>query len=134
VKTAAPGAVAGGAAGGAVEETPTSAQNPLADLTNILQQTGDDVTTVQPVPLTFMPYFFVPGQWAPPQGATSGTAPPAGGGAGAATAQKPKGTVFLPGPDPGGSMLFEKNQLISVIMVPVTDLFPLSKASNSNNT
>jgi hypothetical protein len=47
---------------------------------------------------------------------------------------KQKGTVFLPGPDPGGSMLYENNQLISVIRVPVTDLFPLAKPSNSTNT
>ena len=78
---------------------------------------------LQPVPLTYMPYFFVPDQWPQQQGVTSGTAPP-----------KPKGTVFLPAPTPGGSMLFEKNQLISVIMVPVTTLFPLAKATNSTNT
>ncbi|HXB95471.1 MAG TPA: hypothetical protein VNU70_09945, partial [Puia sp.] len=104
-------------------------------LVNIVQQTGDTVTTLEPVPLTYMPYFFAPNQFEGETGTTSGTAPPAaGGGAGAATAQKPKGTVFLPAPDPGGSMDFENNQLTSVVLVPVTDLFPLPDATNSNNT
>jgi hypothetical protein len=99
------------------------------------------------VPLTYMPYFFVPNQFAPATGATSGTAPPAGGtapaggttpaaGTGPApAAAKAKGTVYLPGPEPGGSMAYANNQLSSVILVPVSTLFPLKKqtASSTNS-
>jgi hypothetical protein len=89
-------------------------------LNNILVANGkDQLSTPLPVPLTYMPYFFVPNQWANVPGTASGTAPPA---AGSATA---KGTVYLPAPDPGGTMDFSNNQLSSLILVPVSPLFPL---------
>jgi hypothetical protein len=158
---------------GAAIQAPTS-------LNNILVAAGKQLVTIQPVPLTYMPYFFVPNQWAPATGATSGTAPPAsaggtapagvnsaaagaaapGGGtsptSGAAAAgsgnaatagqpaagagnapppAKPKGTVYLPGPEPGGSMAFANNQLSSVILVPVSTLFPLqTQTASSTNS
>ena len=177
------GAVGGGAAGGPTGPVPSGSgaadsSSPVPDLTDILQPTDNTLTTLQPVPLTYMPYFFKPKQFAPPPEETSGTAPPApkggtappakgtsppgkgvapaakgtapaakgvapaakGAAPPASTAAPPaKGTIFLPGPgpDPGSSLLFDtknKNQLISVISVPETDLFPLADASNSNKT
>jgi len=81
-----------------------------ANLTNILVAgpAANQLSTVLPVPLTYMPYFFVPNQWA--------NAPPPAG---------TKGTVYLPAPDPGGTMDLSNNQLSSLILVPVSPLFPL---------
>ena len=103
-----------------------------ASLTNILvaAPAGNQLSTVLPVPLTYMPYFFVPNQWA--------NAPPAAGGAGAgavgaggAAAPAAKGTVYLPAPDPGGTMDLSNNQLSSLILVPVSPLFPLPQAAQA---
>ena len=107
-------------------------------LTNILVVNGGQLSTILPVPLTYMPYFFVPNQWAnaPPAGASGGAATGASGAAAGATgaaggtpaagaAAVGKGTVYLPAPDPGGSMDLSNNQLSSLILVPVSPLFPL---------
>jgi hypothetical protein len=116
---------------------------PGTSLTNILQQTGTDLTTVQPVPLTYMPYFFVPNQWPPADDAAGGTAAGTGTGvaasgaasggtaaSGGATSPTPgAATVYLPGPYPGGSMDFVSNQLLSLIQVPQSTLFPVAATS-----
>jgi hypothetical protein len=89
-----------------------------SSLTNILVQSGNDLVTVQPVPLTYMPYFFISNQW-PTQGNPPG----------------PPGTVYLPGPGPDGPMQSDPtpnpNRLSSVILVPLSTLFTASTPSTT---
>jgi hypothetical protein len=118
---------------------------PATSMANILQQTGNDWTTLRPVPLTYMPYFFVPNQWAQTAAATGtaaaataatagtkataakATAPASTAATGTAPATAPaaKATVYLPAPDPDGSLDLGGNQLFSLILVPQSTLFPV---------
>jgi len=76
---------------------------PTGDLTNFLQQSGSQLTTLTPVPLTYLPYYFSTNP-----GASSPT------------------WVYLPAPEPGGAADASNNQIFSVIRVPGSKLFPTS--------
>jgi hypothetical protein len=91
-----------------INDTGLSLSAPAASLTSFLQQTGSQqtgfqLTTLTPVPLTRLPYFF-------------STNP---------TATSPS-WVYLPAPEPGGAADLSNNQFFSVIRVPESKLFPTS--------
>jgi hypothetical protein len=88
-----------------------------SSLANILTQSANDLISIQPVPLTYMPYFFIPNQWP-----TKGTPP------------GPPGTVYLPGPEPDNPMISSANQLCSLIMVPLSSLFAAATAASTSTT
>jgi hypothetical protein len=77
---------------------------PAGNLTPFLQQSGSVLTTLTPVPLTYLPYFF-------------STNP---------TAKSPT-WVYLPAPGPGSATESSNDQFFSVIRVPVSKLFPISQ-------
>jgi hypothetical protein len=76
---------------------------PAGNLSNFLQQSGSELSTLTPVPLTYLPYFFSSNP----------------------TAKSPT-WVYLPAPEPGGTMESNNNQLFTVIRVPESKLFPTS--------
>jgi hypothetical protein len=91
-----------------INETGLSLSAPTSSLTSFLRQTGTkqagfQLTSVTPVPLTYLPYFF-------------STNPKAAS----------PNWVYLPAPAAGGAMDFSNNQLFSVIRVPESKLFPTS--------
>lgn len=77
---------------------------PAGNLTSFLQQSGSGLTTLTPVPLTYLPTFF-------------STDP----------AAKSPTWVYLPAPEPGGTTEASNNQFFSVIRVPESKLFPTSQ-------
>jgi hypothetical protein len=86
-----------------INNTGLTLSAPIGNLTSFLQQSGSELMTLTPVPLTYLPYFF-------------STNP---------SAQSPT-WVYLPAPEPGGAMESSNNQLFSVIRVPESKLFPTS--------
>jgi hypothetical protein len=76
---------------------------PTGNLQPFLQQSGSELTTLTPVPLTYLPYFF-------------STNP---------TAKSPT-WVYLPAPEPDGLTESSNEQLFAVIRVPESKLFPTS--------